>query len=427
MIAPMAVPGVKVAVFADTDSRWKWGVSTARSMQPTATTLFGKSGHAVPTGRQLVEAGVDPAAVTWVTMGEFPQALATAECDVVVLALSGDACQAALHALARVDWPGRRPITVSGYVGIVYEGFTDGALLRAGSDVVLANSPKDAARFRRLFGEQGIDPDTVVESALPFLTSSPAVPQSSSDAPFTLTFAAQPDVPATRAERRYVVERLAAHALRYPERKVVLKVRGLPGEQLTHPEPYPYHRLVTRLGDSRPANLEVVAGPMSEVLARTSLLVTVSSTAAAEAVHQRIPTAILTDFGIREKLGNTFFCGSGCMASFDEIDAGVIPRADAGWAHANGFIDAREGGFRSRVDALLAQPMPPISPYFTLARSPSYVPWLLANHGLAPDGGPLAQPRLQSHLRRGIRSASHLLYRKGASVVAPALRKAGSI
>lgn len=426
MIAPMAGPRMKVAVFADTDSRWKWGVSTARLLDPATMTLFGKSGYAVPTDRQLVEAGVEPADVTWVTIGEFAKALAAAECDVVVLALSGDACQAALHSLAWVDWHGRRPITVSGYVGIVYEGFADGALLRAGSDILLANSPQDASRIRRLFSEQGIDPDTVIESALPFLNATLPLPGASDDSAFILTFAAQPDVPGTRREREYIVERLAAHASGWPDRQVMLKVRGMPGEQLTHHEPYPYHRLVAKLGDSRPKNLNVVAGPMHSVLARTSLLVTVSSTAAAEAIHRQIPTAILTDFGIREKLGNQYFSGSGCLASFDEIDSGATPRAEAEWARVNGIIDGEETGFRTRVNDLLDRPISPISPFFTLTRSPYYTPWLLANHGLASDGSPLSAPGRPSRLRKGIRSVSHMLYRKGAGVVAPALRKLGS-
>ena len=45
--------------------------------------------------------------------------------------------------------PGRakRPVVVTGYVGVVYEKLADGLLLRHGADLVLANSRQDADRF----------------------------------------------------------------------------------------------------------------------------------------------------------------------------------------------------------------------------------------------------------------------------------------
>ena len=79
-------------------------------------------------------------------------------------------------------------------------------------------------------------------------------------------------------------------------------------------------------------SFRLAAGDMGEVLSRTDLLVTVSSTAAVEAIHRGIPTAILTDFGIRESLGNAHFLGSGCLAAFDDLDAGAHPVADGRWA-----------------------------------------------------------------------------------------------
>lgn len=397
-------------------------MSTVRALDPTTLTLFVKTGHSAPSARQLTEAGVNPDDVSPVGIGGFARALSERDIDIAVIALGGDGCQAVLHALAAREWPRGRPLTVTGYVGIVYQGFIEGVLLRGGSDIILANSPQDAALFRSTFTQQGLDPAVIVEAPLPFLKSSSGPPPT----PFTLTFAAQPEVPASRGEREYLVRRLATHARLFPDRRVLLKVRGLPGEQLTHPEPYPYHRLLARLGPDRPANLELVAGPMSAALARTSLLVTVSSTAAAESIHRGIPTAILTDFGIRESLGNPYFAGSGCFASFDEIDAGAAPSARADWARANGLTERSQAGLRSRVDELLSRPRGSLTPYLTLTRSPYYLPRLLASHGLAPDGTPLADPGAESRLRRGIRTVSHLLYRKGANVVAPALRRLGS-
>ena len=73
--------------------------------------------------------------------------------------------------------------------------------------------------------------------------------------------------------------RLIAHARSHPDQPVLLKVRGLAKERLTHPEPYPYQGLVEAVKAPLPANFAVVAGPMDDALDRTGVLVTVSSTA----------------------------------------------------------------------------------------------------------------------------------------------------
>ena len=79
--------------------------------------------------------------------------------DVVVLACVGGTIQAMLHGLARA-WHGarRRPVIVTGYVGVVYEKLTDGLLLRHGADMILANSrfDADAQRLRELLGNPAV-------------------------------------------------------------------------------------------------------------------------------------------------------------------------------------------------------------------------------------------------------------------------------
>lgn len=87
-----------------------------------------------------------------VTAVEFLRAMAEEPYDLVVLALVGGGVQAMLHGLKRV-WEDRekRPVVVTGYVGVVYEKLADGLLLRHGADLVLANSRQDAERFRAVY------------------------------------------------------------------------------------------------------------------------------------------------------------------------------------------------------------------------------------------------------------------------------------
>ncbi|WP_267243042.1 DUF6716 putative glycosyltransferase [Streptomyces sp. PR69] len=451
---------LRIAVLADSDTRWKWGALTARRIAPHAAAEaadaadeaaeeaaapeldgFLLRGRATPTPRQLAEVGVDADALREVTGNEFLRAVGDAadtdrRYDVIVLALVGGAVQAMLHGLAALKLA-HRPVVVTGYVGVVYEKLADGLLLRHGADVVLANSRHDADRFRAVYEGVGADASSVTEAALPFLGGAPYERREGRD---TLVFATQPSVPATRADRTYLLRRLVEHARLHPGREVLLKLRSKPGEHTTHIEELPYQRLAERLPGGLPANFRLVYGHMGEVLDRTDLLVTVSSTAALESLHRNIPTAVLTDLGVREALGNHHFLGSGLLASFDQLDAGHRPAPDPEWlarqgVAADGSYDTAFDAARKRVAELLQRPaLPPLAPYYTPATAPGYLPGLLARHHLAPDGAPLAgaAPKAEVSgvrrvLRDAVRAAARGAYRHGVQRVAPVIRRMGEL
>lgn len=424
---------VRVAVLADSDTRWKWGALTARRIAAAEPTGFVLRGRATPTARQLAETGVSTTPPREVTGAEFLRAVRDGGYDVVVLALVGGTVRAVLQGIAELALE-RRPVIVTGYVGVVYEKLADGLLLRHGADVVLANSRHDAERFRAVYEGVGADASSVVEAALPFLGGAPYAPEAGRD---TLVFAAQPSVPVTRADRTYLLRRLVEHARLHPRREVLLKLRSKPGEHTTHLEELPYQKLVRDL--DTPPNFRLVYGHMGEVLDRTDLLVTVSSTAALEALHRRIPTAILTDMGVREVLGNHHFIGSGLLTSFDRLDKDVRPEPDEEWLARQGVAaespatpsGVGEGSYekafdaaRERVAELLAGPaLPPIAPYYTAETAPGYLPGILARHRLdvtAPE------PR-DSGLRRIVREAARGAYRHGVQRVAPVIRRLGEL
>ncbi|ORT54038.1 hypothetical protein BKD26_36420 [Streptomyces sp. CB03238] len=416
---------VRIAVLADSDTRWKWGALTARRISPpsdTRVTGFVLRGRATPTARQLAEVGADVAAPREVTGAEFLRAVRDEAYDVVVLALVGGTVQAMLHGLAGMVLP-RRPVVVTGYVGVVYEKLADGLLLRHGADVVLANSAADARRFRAVYEGVGADASAVVEAALPFLGGAPYAPVPDRD---TVVFAAQPSVPATRADRAYLLRRLVEHARLHPHREVLLKLRSKPGEHTTHVEEHPYQKLAR---GPLPPNFRLVHGHMGEVLDRTDLLVTVSSTAALEALHRGVPTAVLTDLGVREVLGNHHFIGSGLLTSWDRLDGGHRPRPDAAWladqgVAADGSYETAFDAARARVLDLRATPaLPPIAPYYTPGTAPGYLPGVLSRHRLDAT----TEPPAASPVRRLLRDAARGLYRHGVQRVAPAIRRLGEL
>ncbi|MFE7465133.1 DUF6716 putative glycosyltransferase [Streptomyces sp. NPDC057499] len=436
---------LRVAVLADSDTRWKWGALTARRLTAgdpeRRVEISGLllRGRATPTPRQLAEVGdvgITAGGVREVTAVEFLHTVRDEGYDVVVLALVGGGVQAMLHGLAALRLE-TRPVVVTGYVGVVYEKLADGLLLRHGADIVLANSRHDADRFRAVYEGVGADASAVTEAALPFLGGAPHRPEPGRD---TVVFAAQPSVPASRADRTYLLRRLAEHARLHPGREVLLKLRSKPGEHTTHIEELPYQRLAEKLPGGLPPNLRLVYGHMGEVLDRTDLLVTVSSTAALEALHRRVPTAILTDLGVRETLGNHHFVGSGLLTSWDHLDGGFRPEPDPEWLAGQGV--AADGTYataydhaRARVDALLAAgPLPGPAPYYTPATAPGYLPGILARHHLAPDGHPLpgaGRPRetgrVRGAVREAVREAARGAYRQGVQRVAPVIRRMGEL
>uniref|UniRef100_UPI0031DE131B DUF6716 putative glycosyltransferase n=1 Tax=Streptomyces hawaiiensis TaxID=67305 RepID=UPI0031DE131B len=447
----------RIAVLADSDTRWKWGALTADRIAPGPSMEaapreaaqagplldgFLLRGRATPTPRQLREVGVRADSLREVTAVEFLRAMAEGTYDVLVLSLVGGGVQAMLHGLARV-WEHRasRPVVVTGYVGVVYEKLADGLLLRHGADLVLANSRQDADRFRAVYEGVGADASAVTEVALPFLGGAPYEGEHDPSAqqgrrPYTVVFAAQPSVPDSRKDRTYLLNRLVQHAHLHPERQVLLKLRSKPGEHTTHIEELPYQKLVQRLDP--PANFSLVYGNMGEVLDRTDLLVTVSSTAALESLHRRIPTVVLTDLGIRESLGNHHFVGSGCLASWDQLDAGHRPVPDEEWVArqgvaADGSYDSAFDAARERIAKLLGRPggLPPLTPYYTPVTAPGYLPGILARHHLGPDGTPLpgapAADKDPGPVRQIVRRAARGAYRHGVQRVAPVIRRMGEL
>lgn len=422
-----------IHVIADSDTRWKWGAALARRLVPGADVRVHAvllEGRSAPNDRQVDETGYSAINLRRVGMSELVEDLADTKADVIVLACTGGAVQALIRALSAC-WRTRadRPVVVTGYVGLVYERAVDGLLLRAGADVVLANSAVDAQRFRDVYQAMDADPDTVVQAALPFLGGRPYDPTAAGrDRAFTTTFVSQPGVPESRDERRYAMAQVLEHATRNPSRQVIVKLRGRPGERTTHVEP---HHYATMLANRRlPDNVELAYGSMSDVLDRTDLCVTVSSTAAIEAMHRQIPTGILTDFGIRESLGNHVFLHSGAFVSWTALHAGAVPKTDPGWAADNGVDDRNPfAAAAGRVAALMdpTAQLPPLRAWWDATDAAGYLPALLAKYGVdvfgMPLRGPLPAGAGTPWPRRALRSTARRALHVAGSSLEPRIRR----
>ena len=226
----------------------------------------------------------------------------------------------------------RRPVLITGFVGVGLFDTYIGYQRRLLSDVLFLNAQKDLQDCEEVCRTIGIEHGGLVISGLPFLgaLSPPANLPATVD---TVLFAGQPDVPKRVIERVYVLERMIEYARRFPERTVYFKPRHKPGEKTLHKTQYHYETLLEHfLKDvDLPPNFSFVYGPIKDYLEQSQLFVTVSSTAAIEAMQFNCRVAIVGDLGITDKLGNNYFMDSGMLANFADLYDDTFPELNWDW------------------------------------------------------------------------------------------------
>ncbi|TMR11881.1 DUF6716 putative glycosyltransferase, partial [Nonomuraea zeae] len=173
-----------------------------------------------------------------------------------------------------------------------------------------------------------------------------------------VVFATQAKVPREREQRERILLALAELAGRRPDLDVVVKLRALEGERQTHNERHHYQRLWREMGE--PGRLAFAAGPMHEQLGRAAGFVTVSSTAALEAIALGVPSLVLSDFGVSAEMINLVFEGSGLLGTLGELADGGFRTAAAEWCAANYFHPAERGDWTGLLTGLvIARPRMP--------------------------------------------------------------------
>ncbi len=256
--------------------------------------------------------------------------------DAVMLSLKGPVIYRIMSQLADI-YPENiaRPVFFGGYCGIVYEKFSLGLLARQPLDIFYVNSKYDYKMFRGMLAEYRVpDSSNIKLTGLPLLDLSCQKSKPASSRKIkSLLFAGQPTVPESLAERTCIVYSLILYCQKYPDRKVYLKPRHKPNQDSVHKTLFHYQRILEKLSRkiAIPANLILTYESILSLLDRVDLCLTVSSTAAFEAVNKGVPVGFLMDFGIREDYGTTYFVGSGCAITFTDLLADVHIEPDKSW------------------------------------------------------------------------------------------------
>ncbi|WP_228647291.1 DUF6716 putative glycosyltransferase [Microtetraspora sp. AC03309] len=269
--------------------------------------------------------------------------------DVVLLACTGPVVDVLAAEILSDLRP--RPVFVSGLPGISVPATEKAWLYRSGCELFVVHSGREVREFSALGRELG-GGGGVALARLPYLDLG-VVGTAERD---KVIFATQAKVPRRREERENVLLALAALADTRPDLEVVVKLRARDSERQTHNERHHYERLWLAMageGRVRADAISFAAGPMHEHLTRAAGFVTVSSTAALEAIARKVPLLVLSDFGVSAEMINLVFEGSGCLGTLDDLAKGDFRTPDGDWCRANYFHDDTESDWLSRISELV--------------------------------------------------------------------------
>ncbi|MEQ4718441.1 DUF6716 putative glycosyltransferase [Nonomuraea sp. B19D2] len=239
-----------------------------------------------------------------------------------------------------------RPVFVSGLPGISVPATEKAWLFRSGCDLFVVHSEREVAEFSEIAARLG-GGGAVGLARLPFLRS-----QAVAGGGNRVVFATQAKVPREREDRERILLGLAELARLRPELDVVVKLRALEDERQTHNERHHYQRLWREMGE--PGRLSFQAGSMHDQLARAAGFVTVSSTAALEAIALGVPSLVLSDFGVSAEMINLVFEGSGLLGTLDDLAKGDFRPASAEWCAANYFQPPERNDWTRLLAGLVA-------------------------------------------------------------------------
>lgn len=364
----MTARTIRIVGIADTDSYVKW----TAALVGTAPTAWDRAMRVLQTplavsdeqlGAALATSGLPERAVARVTLSELGRSLSDDPPDVVVVGARGPLARVLIRQLAGLR---DRPVIVTGLPGISIPATRKALFYRQGTDLFVVHSHRERADFAALAAATGIGHRFALAS-LPFAAAAARTgDRGPAPGASDIVFAAQAVVPRERVERARVAGILCRLALIDPERRVVVKLRAAAGEHQTHFEHDSYPELLRALG-RLPENLVLSTEPMQSALDRAAGLVTISSTAAIEAIARGIPVLALDTFGVSPALINVVFEGSGVLGGEDDLLAGRFRLPHESWRRENYLHDPEEDDWTAAVErsmglrrrGLLAEPVLP--------------------------------------------------------------------
>jgi hypothetical protein len=352
----------RFVAIADSDSYVKWAASLLGGVHcahvrvllvRTPLTVSAEQERAA-----LVGSGLSSHDIERVHYNDLVHRLEALQPDAVFVAGRGPFVRIAMH---QIDAMATRPVVVTGLPGMSIPAQRGAVHYRRRADLFLVHSRRERRAFSDLAAHMAV-PMRFGLASLPYALPHHNLAREGTD----IVFAAQAIVPRERAERLRLADILRRTALAHPDRRIVIKLRSRAeaGELETHHDEASFPDLFAELG-GRPANVVYSHASMAHALASAEGLVTVSSTAAIEAIAMGVPVLALDTFGVSKPLLNTVFTDSGLFGDEDDLLLLRFRHPSPEWAERNYFHDESKSTWLDEVDYLVAErqagrlPVPP--------------------------------------------------------------------
>lgn len=339
----------RIVALADTDSYVKWAAALLGTLDGEwdASLLVIETPLVVSDSQldaALAGSGLPRDRVSRVRWDDLVPRLRALDVEVVLLGARGPLVRVLAREAAALN---PRPVLVTGLPGISIPATRKAIVYRTQCDLFVVHSRRECREFSALSVERGM-PQQFALASLPFARREASADVSGSD----LVFAPQAKVPAERADRLRIARLLVRAAEADPSRRVVVKLRAADGEQQTHAERDSYPDLLATLAPL-PPNLVTSTTSMGRALAQAEGLVTVSSTAAIEAIARGIPVIALDTFGVAPELINEVLADAALLGDEDDVVERRFRHPDAAWLDDNYFHDAAADDWAERMSSLV--------------------------------------------------------------------------
>lgn len=249
-------------------------------------------------------------------LAELNVLLETAEFEIVFLFATGPVVNFLSRVVRRSK--NRECLLVTAWPGILFPLEQRALIDRARCDIVITHSSTERRAVQEMAHSLDLKfvPFTLRFPFLSFRGLEDLTAPFQSPVPTRCVFFTQALVPVSRAERIVLLKGLTES---YEKVFVKQRVKGVLGSGQPHSDPYPFDQLL----DSLPAHLRVRCEldfqPTAQALDKETVVVTVSSTAALEAIDLRKRVRVVEDFGISARLLNQVFEASGLMGKLTSV------------------------------------------------------------------------------------------------------------
>ncbi len=219
-----------------------------------------------------------------------------------------------------------RPLVLTAYPGVLFKEINTGFANRCGVDGILFNCPYEYQLYQNFCAKHQLTNNGYLWGwNFASINTVQRVQHNEPKKVRTCVFADQNVIPQSKFERCYLAQKIIELATKRPDLQVIVKLRTSSSKcnLAVFKAQYPLVELIQNSEQNLPKNLLFKTGSMADILQDCDMLVTISSTAAIEAMLLGIPTAIISDFGDIDDNGTEYFADSGCLLSFADLINGV--------------------------------------------------------------------------------------------------------